>query len=151
MPLQVVQMVRLHPYQYASFNLLAGGVSGARDSFMLDYWGLSLKQAAEALREHLAANRQSPPDGRKWKVAVCGPHPGVAVALGDGYELTWDAKGADFALALGEHYCARLDAPVIAQIERADVTFARVYDLRGREVGSLFTIPPVERDPPPTR
>ena len=152
-PLQVIQMVRLHPYQYTSFNLLAGGVSGARDRFMLDYWGLSLKQAADALRAQLAAKGETPPTGRKWKVAVCGPHPGVAVALGDGYELTWDAKGADFALTLGEHYCARLDAPVIAQIERAGVAFARVYDLRGREVPTLFTIPPVERDrpAPPTR
>ena len=84
--------------------------------FMLDYWGLSLKQAAEALRAHLAARGEKPPAGRKWKVAVCGPHPGVQVALGDAFEPTWEPKGADFALMLGEFYCARLDAPAIAQI-----------------------------------
>jgi len=54
---------------------------------------------------------------------------------------------------LGEFYCARLDAPTIAQIERAGVTFARVHDIRGRTVPALFTITPVERDNPalPTR
>ena len=149
----IVQMIRLHPYQYVHFNLLAGSASGARDRFMLDYWALSLKQAAEALRNHLAARGETPPAGRKWTVAVCGPHPGVQVALGDAFEPTWDPKGADFALMLGEFYCARLNAPQIAAIERAGVTFARVHDIRGRHVPALFTIPPVERDNPalPTR
>jgi hypothetical protein len=149
----IVQMIRLHPYQYVHFNLLAGSASGARDRFMLDYWALSLKQAAEALRGHLAARGETPPAGRKWKVAVCGPHPAVQVALGDAFEPTWEPNGADFALMLGEFYCARLNAPQIAAIERAGVTFARVHDIRGREVPALFTIPPVERDSPalPTR
>ncbi len=146
LPLQVVQMVRLHPYQYASFNLLAGGASGARDRFMLDYWGLSLKQAAQALRAQLTARGEVAPDGRKWKVAVCGPHPGARVALGDAFEPTWEPKGADFALSLGEFYCAKLDAPQIVAVERAGAIFARAYDLRGRNVPTLFTIPPVERD-----
>ena len=144
----VVQMVRLHPYQYVYFNLIAGGVQGVRDRFMLDYWGLSLKQAAEALRAHLAARGEAPPAGRKWKVAVCGPHPGAQVALGDAFEPAWEPKGADFALMLGEFYCARLDAPLIAAVARGGVTLARVYDIRGRDVPGLFTIPPVERDPP---
>ena len=54
---------------------------------------------------------------------------------------------------LGEFYCARLDAPAIARIERANVTLARIHDIRGWTVPALFTIPPVERDNPalPTR
>src|SRR6266446_8899128 len=39
----LVEMVRLHPYEYTDFNGLAGGVAGARDRYMLDYWGLSFK------------------------------------------------------------------------------------------------------------
>src|SRR5262249_17359518 len=50
----VVEMVRLHPYEYTDFNGLAGGVAGARDRYMLDYWGLSFKQASQALRARLA-------------------------------------------------------------------------------------------------
>jgi 4-amino-4-deoxy-L-arabinose transferase-like glycosyltransferase len=49
----VVEMVRLHPYEYTHFNLLSGGVARARDRFMLDYWGLSLKQASQVLRTRL--------------------------------------------------------------------------------------------------
>ena len=142
----VITIVRTHPYEYASFNHIAGGVSSARSSYMIDYWGLSLKQAADALRIRLAERGEVQPAGRKWKVAVCGPHPGVRVALGDAFEPTWEPKGADFALSLGEFYCARLDAPPIASVERAGATFARAYDLRGRDVPTLFTIPPVERD-----
>ena len=59
----VVDMVRLHPYQYTDYNHLAGGVSGARQNFMLDYWGLSLTQASRGLlaavadRHEIAAAR----------------------------------------------------------------------------------------------
>ena len=45
----VVDMVRLHPYEYTDYNHLAGGVPGARKDFMLDYWGLSFKQASQKL------------------------------------------------------------------------------------------------------
>jgi 4-amino-4-deoxy-L-arabinose transferase-like glycosyltransferase len=145
--LPVVAMARLHPYEYAHFNWLAGGVRAAQSQYMLDYWGLALKQAGQALRERLAEQNTPPPAGRKWKVAVCGPHPPAQVALGDRFEPTWEPKGADFALSLGTFYCAKLDAPLMADIIRDGVSFARAYDLRGRTVENLFTIPPVEREP----
>src|SRR5215469_10800024 len=47
------EMIRLHPYQYAHFNHIAGTVRGADDRFMLDYWGLAFKQASDGLREQL--------------------------------------------------------------------------------------------------
>jgi hypothetical protein len=141
-----IEMVRLHPYQYVHFNRIAGGVGAARTRYMLDYWGLAFKQAGQALRTALAARGETQPAGRKWKIAVCGPHPPAQVALGETFEPTWDPKGADFALMLGAFYCARLDAPVLAEVERAGVSFARAYDIRGRDVPGLFTVPPVERD-----
>ena len=144
--LPVINMARLHPYEYASFNTISGGVGAARERYMLDYWGLAFKQAGEALRERLAARGEAPPAGRKWKVAVCGPHPPARIALGDDFEPTWDTRGADFALSLGTFYCAQLDAPVLADIVRDGVSFARAYDLRGRSVESLFTVPPVQQN-----
>jgi len=142
--LPVSEIVRLHPYQYTYFNRIAGGVAGADERYMLDYWGLSLKQAAEALRARLAERHETPPASRPWKIAVCGPHPPAEVALGSDFATSWDAKGADFALMLGEFYCARLDAPVLVEVTREGVVYARVYDLRGRSFDSLFTIPPVQ-------
>ena len=72
---------------------------------MLDYWGLAFKQAAQALRERLAASTASAARGRRWRVAVCGPQLAAQVALGRPFETTLDQKRADFALALGTFYC----------------------------------------------
>jgi hypothetical protein len=137
----VVEMVRLHPYEYTHFNRLAGGVAAARDRYMLDYWGLAFKQAAQALLTELAARHEVKPAGRRWRTAVCGPHRSPQVELGPDFETTWEPAGADFAMQLREFYCARLDAPLIAEIVRAGVTYARVYDIRGRTIPTLLTRP----------
>jgi hypothetical protein len=142
----VVEMVRLHPYQYVSFNHFAGGVRGAEGRFMLDYWGLAFKQASQELREKIPALGMRAEGGRLWKIAVCGPHPPASNALGDQYELTWESQGADFAMMLGVFYCAKYDAPVLVEITREGVVFARVYDIRGRTFPTLFTFPPVKSD-----
>jgi hypothetical protein len=135
------EMIRLHPYQYTHFNHIAGTVRGADDLYMLDYWGLALKQASDSLREQLAERQEAPPHGRKWKVAVCGPQRPAQVALGPDFTIGWDSHAADFAMTLGEFYCKGLTAPVMVEIKRDDVVFARVYDIRGRSISSLLAIP----------
>ena len=139
--LPTVEMVKLHPYEYTYFNRIAGGVRGADGRYMLDYWGLSLKQASEALLAKIAAGELAPLGGPPWRVAVCGPHPPATVALGPRFEISWDPRGADFAMTLGEYYCARLAAPVIAEIARDGVIYARVYDLRGLSFDTLLSVP----------
>jgi hypothetical protein len=136
------EMIRLHPYQYTHFNHIAGTVRGADDRYMLDYWGLAFKQASESLREELNEKHETPPQGRKWKVAVCGPQRPAQVALGPDFTIGWDSHAADFAMTLGEFYCKGLTAPVMVEIKRDDVVFARVYDIRGRSISSLLSIPP---------
>jgi hypothetical protein len=138
----VIGMARLHPYQYVYFNALAGGVRGAHGNYMLDYWGLAFKQAANALHAQLAADGEAKPADRRWIVAVCGPQPPAQAALGRDFRTTAEAAGADFALTLGAFYCRQLDAPLIAEIRRAGTSFARVYDIRGRNVTDLLTAPP---------
>lgn len=138
----VIDMARLHPYEYTHFNRSAGGVRKAASQFMLDYWGLSFKQASGALRNRLAEGGEKPPPGRLWKVAVCGPPRPAEVELGPEFTTDWDPAGADFALTLGAFYCQRLDAPVLLEIIREGVVYARVYDLRGRSVPTLLTLPP---------
>ena len=135
----VVEMVRLHPYEYTSFNHIAGGVAAARAKYMIDYWGLSMRQASLELRTRLAETGEKP-TGEKWIVALCGPRPPVAVSLGPQYSVIWDPKGADFAMMLGEFYCAKLDAPIFVEIVREGVVYARVYDIRGRAIPSLLTV-----------
>jgi len=139
--LPLAEMIRLHPYQYTHFNHIAGTVRAADDRFMLDYWGLAFKQASDSLREQLAEKQEAPPRGRKWKVAVCGPQRPAQVALGPDFTIGWDSHAADFAMTLGEFYCKGLTAPVMVEIKRDDVVFARVYDIRGRSISSLLSIP----------
>jgi len=140
----IVDMVRLHPYEYTDYNHIAGGVPRARQNYMLDYWGLSLTQASRRLLTEIDNRNGRPPHGQ-WRIAVCGPHPPVAVALGPQFTTTWNPKGADFAMVVGEFYCAKLDAPVVFDIVREGVIYARVYDLRGRTISSLLTVPGIEQ------
>jgi Dolichyl-phosphate-mannose-protein mannosyltransferase len=139
--LPLAEMIRLHPYQYTHFNYIAGTVREADDRFMLDYWGLALKQASDGLRDEITERQEVPPKGRKWKVAVCGPQRPAQVALGPDFTIGWDSHAADFAMTLGEFYCKGLTAPVLVEIKRDDVVFARVYDIRGRSISSLLAIP----------
>ena len=138
----VAGMVRLHPYEYVYFNPLGGSVRGADGRYMLDYWGLAFKQAADELRAHLATGADQPPPGRRWVVAICGPQASAEVELGPQFETTFDKKKADFALTLGTFYCRHLQAPIIAEVRRDGVLFATVYDFRGVLPEKLLTVPP---------
>jgi len=140
--LPISDMVRLHPYQYTSFNWASGGVRAAHGRYMLDYWGLAFKQAADELQAHLKATGEQAPQGRRWVVAICGPQAPADVDLGPQFETTWEEKRADFAMSLGTFYCEEIARPIIASIERDGVVYARVYDLRGRPQPKLLTEPP---------
>jgi len=140
--LPLIDMARLHPYQYTHFNYISGTVRTADHRFMLDYWGLALKQASNMLREQIILRQEIPPANRKWKVAVCGPQRPAQVALGPDFSIGWDSHSADFAMTLGEFYCKGLPAPIYAEVKRDDVVFARVYDIRGQSIASLLAVPP---------
>jgi hypothetical protein len=43
-------------------------------------------------------------------------------------------------MMLGEFYCAKLDAPILFDIVREGVVYARVYDIRGRSISTLLTV-----------
>lgn len=139
--LPVIDMVRRHPYEYTSFNRFAGGVATARERYMLDYWGLSLKQASKGLAAKIAELKLQKPADRRWKLAVCGHHRAPQVELGGDFETTWEPKGADFAIILGEYYCRKLDAPVLVEVVRDGAVYARVYDIRGHTYDTLLTRP----------
>ncbi len=140
--LPVSGMVRLHPYEYTYFNALSGGVRVAQHSYMLDYWGLAFKQAADELRARLADGAEHQPQGRRWVVAICGPQSSAQEELGPQFETTFDSKTADFVMSLGTFYCRHLTAPILVSVEREGVVYARVYDMRGGQPQKLLTQPP---------
>src|SRR5207247_9555015 len=116
-------------------------VPSTTEHYMLDYWALSFKQAWQALAAKLAERHEVLLSDRRWKLSVCGPHRSPQVELGPDFETTWDPSGADFAMMRGEFYCATLDAPLLVEVVRDGVTYARVYDVRGRSLPSLLTQP----------
>jgi hypothetical protein len=68
--LSVVEMVRLHPYEYVYFNrALTGGLPGAASRFQLDYWGLSYKEGTEWLLQNYHKGER--PRTRPIEVANC--------------------------------------------------------------------------------
>jgi hypothetical protein len=92
--------IRLHPYQIVYFNELIEGVKGAYGKFDLDYWGQSLKQAAEWINENL------PSGSRIWLTIPMAHHfpidrsrfylvdryPEYKVNLIRGMLKTWDTE-----------------------------------------------------------
>jgi len=64
------------------------------------------------------------------------------VELGPQFGTTFNRKTADFAVALGTFYCQHLRHPIMAEIVREGVVYARVYDLRGGPTPNLLTVPP---------
>jgi len=53
---QIVTLARLHPYEGAFFNILAGGEQGASENYTLEYWGQSYKEAGEWLNQRASQN-----------------------------------------------------------------------------------------------
>jgi len=48
-------------------------------------------------------------------------------------------------MMLGVFYCAKLNAPVLFEIVRDGALYARVYDIRGRSISSLLTVPGIDK------
>lgn len=126
---QIAENVDLHPYEYAYFNDLVGGTTGAKGRFETEYWGTSLAEATDDLRFYLKTHglmRTTP-----WKVAISGeatqmgdePHPHL--------QLTDQWNKADFYISATRRGTDRwLPGTVIKKVQRDGVAFAVVKDLR---------------------
>jgi hypothetical protein len=47
----IASSIKLYPYEYVYYNSLVGGPEGVRDRYELDYWRISLREAALELNE----------------------------------------------------------------------------------------------------
>lgn len=127
---QVQATAALHPYEYAFYNDLVGGPRGAHGQFDMEYWGTSLAEATQNLRQYLIAHHLT--RSQPWRVAICGeatqmgdaPHPLLRA------EPEWNQ--ADFFIATPRQGCDHwLAGKVIATVSRDGVPFAIIKDLRG--------------------
>lgn len=99
--------VLLHPYQVVFFNAIAGGPAKAREKFELDYWGVSLKQAAAWMNANLPGETRVILTGQYHHFFRLDParfhfvpdlkrRPNVKVSLIRGLALTADPDGGDY-------------------------------------------------------
>ncbi len=120
----VIQMYRLHPYEYCYFNILVGGLQGADGRYDVDVWRSAQREALEAI-ETLPENRR-----RVIRFYSCGEtidsinHP----------RTEWIATPdtADYLLQFRNGCAADSFAglPVVLEVRRLGVLLARVYERR---------------------
>jgi hypothetical protein len=127
---QVTIMVRLHPYEYIYVNRFAGGVTGASGRYELDYWGSSFKDAAEKLLRFVRKHG-GVPEGKIYKVAICGPWSAAMIYMPPDYEPVVANEPAEFFIATTRWECQNMrPGRVIARIDRMGAPLAVVKDLR---------------------
>jgi len=89
----VVQLVQLYPYQYIYFNELVGGLKGAAGKYETDYWGASLKEAAQWL-----SNNGAPDLARTYRVRTCSTREQQTHYFKDNLKGDNEMKDADYRI-----------------------------------------------------
>jgi hypothetical protein len=129
-------LVRLHPYENLSYNVLVGGLPGAYRRYDMDYWFNSMPEAIHRLEAYLREKTpletsQAP---RIYSVAVCGIQLSFdrTVTLP---QLHWDFRSewdeSEFFIAPTHMNCDKdLDGDIVATVERFGVPIAYVKDRR---------------------
>ena len=134
--LNVVTLVRLHPYEYLYYNALVGGLEGASRRYDLDYWFASMPEAIGKLEAYL--RRTGGADSARliqpYSVAVCGERAEFEKTvtlpqLRFDFRPTWNES--EFFIAPTQMNCDRdLDGKVVDTVERLGVVIAYVKDRR---------------------
>lgn len=123
--LGTTEMTALHPYEYAYYNRLVGGIEGAQDRFETEYWGTSLTEATRALSDMRDG------DSAPLAIAVCGNEVSAIGALPQGMKIVQAWHEADFFIATTRHHCENeMVGTEVMRVEREGVPFAVVKDLR---------------------
>jgi hypothetical protein len=123
-------LVRLHPYEYMSYNELVGGLDGAARRYEMDYWVNMMPDAVRALEDYLGLATEK--SQRIYTVGVCGEKFAFENYADKRLQASPGWLEADFFLAPTQMNCDRLvDGRVIARIERFGVPIGVVKDRRG--------------------
>ena len=123
---QIAMMRYLHPYEYIYANVLVGGVQGAYGRYETDYWGSSFKEAAERLQTYVTQHG-GVPNGKIYRVAICGPWAAATIYLPPNYEAVEADKPADFFLSTTRWMCQDMrEGREIIRVERFGVPLSIV-------------------------
>ncbi len=123
-------LIRLHPYEYIYVNSFFGGPSGAFGKYELDYWGSSFKEAAADLQQ-LVQKEGGIPDGKIYRIAICGPWDAAMIYLPPDYEPVVANLPAEFFLSTTRWQCQNMRrGKEIIRVERMGAPLAIIKDLR---------------------
>lgn len=121
----IYQMYRLFPYEYSFYNVLVGGIRGADRKYDIDHWRTAHREALEKLEGKI-------PPGSMARVFSCGPkidflmHPQIV--------RTRNRMKADYIISSRkgrECFAKEFEGlPVVAEVRRDGVVFARIYAQR---------------------
>jgi hypothetical protein len=115
-------MAAMHPYEYAYFNRLSGGLAAAQTRFETDYWGASYSEGIAWVVEHVV-----PLPDRPLTVASCNIPEELNYYLQQSHEsprlfqLESDPKYADIFLASTRSDCHKTAGEVLHVVERMGV------------------------------
>jgi hypothetical protein len=121
----VVDLVRLHPYEYVYFNRISGGLRAAAGRYELDYWGVSYKDGLAWVLRKLA-----PTKGRRpLRVAGCDRDANTRLAYyveqwpgaAERVQIVRDYARADVYLALPRFHCDEVPGEVLHTVKRQGV------------------------------
>ena len=134
--LDVVTLVRLHPYENLFYNSLVGGFEGASRRYDSDYWFSSMPEALNQLETYLRRTAAVDPSwpAQIYSVAVCGERlpfeKNVTLPqLHFDFKPQWEQS--EFFIAPTHMNCDNdLDGKVIGTVERLGVVIAYIKDRR---------------------
>lgn len=135
---QWLALARLHPYEGAFFNALAGGARGAQTSFPLDYWGQSYKDGTAWLNGHAGPGAwvAVPVAGH---LARFGLRDDLTLLITDALDDVQGRAGEGYVMVL--HHWARVPASSLAQRCLAEGTPAYVVERAGAVLLSIYRWP----------
>jgi hypothetical protein len=127
----IIGILQVHPYEYVYYNELVGGVRGAFQSYELDYWCTSYREAMAWINDHAPPNA-AVVVAQPVHVATSLARPDLKISLAEGFSDIGD-RGPVFGLACG-YGGTDLDffpeEPIAAQVSVAGARLAVIRDLR---------------------
>lgn len=130
---------KIHPYQYIYYNSFVGGLKGAFKNYEMDYWVVSYSELVKKLDDYVQKHDPNYTKNKKYTIAFCADPLTISYFLPKNFELSLDAKKADFFITsdyqeiLSPNY-KDCDIPAkgekILTVKRFGVPLSFIRDLR---------------------
>jgi len=128
-----LSVVTLHPHQYVFYNAFVGGLPGANDRYVMDYWANTTRELTLALNDYVKAENQRTGRRRAYSVALCAEAVSAEAYMAPTLYITKNWWRADFFIAPTHMACDdNLGGEVVHEVVRDGVVLGVVKDRRQR-------------------